>query len=310
MTDMTPAVEIRDHATPPETKTGAMRLILGKEMGDLWLGGRLLFLLVLFAVLMSATSVMREIESATSLIPPAEMVYLTLISTISFGILISLIVGADAVSGERERATLEPVLLAPVTRRQIVVAKYVAAVSPWPIALLISIPYVVYVAEGDDILGTAYLWAFVTGSLLAIAFAGFGILVSIWSRSNRTSLLVSLFAYVVVLIPTLFPGEAQKGALGYAVQQLNPMQATSSFLEKIIVNNRTLEEYASYLLANAIAAALFAGTLLLYAAPRLELEGGSPRADQAEAPGHQGRRAGRRRGDRDGRCVPRPVVER
>jgi hypothetical protein len=78
------------------------------------------------------------------------------------------------------------------------------------------------------------------------------------------------------LIPTLLPGEAQKGALGYAIQQLNPMQATSSFMEKIIVNNRTLEEYGTYLVASIIAAVLTSGVLLLYAAPRLELEGGGP----------------------------------
>ena len=187
MTDTPATNETRDRIPERGDQPGALRLILARELGDLWLGGRLLFLLVLFAILMSATSIMREIESAASLIPPAEMIYLTLISTISFGILVSLIVGADAISGERERATLEPLLLAPVTRRQIVVAKYLAAISPWPVTLLISVPYVVHVAEGHDILGTAYLWTIVTGTLLAASFAGFGILVSVWSRSNRTS---------------------------------------------------------------------------------------------------------------------------
>jgi hypothetical protein len=162
MTDVTPTLGTSDSSPPGGGQPGALRLILGREMGDLWLGGRLLFLLVLFAILMSATSIMRELESATSLIPPAEMIYLTLISTVSFGILVSLIVGADAVSGERERATLEPVLLAPVTRRQIIVAKYLTAISPWPVTLLISLPYVVNVSDGHDILGTAYFWTIIT----------------------------------------------------------------------------------------------------------------------------------------------------
>ena len=180
----------RRGVTPRGAKPGAMRLVLGRELGDLWLGGRLLFLLVLFAILMSATSIMRELESATSLIPPAEMIYLTLISTVSFGILVSLIIGADAISGERERATLEPVLLAPVTP-----TPDRGRPSTWRPSrrgrstLLISLPYVVFVSDGHDILGTAYFWTIITGTLLAISFAGFGILVSIWSRSNRTSLL-------------------------------------------------------------------------------------------------------------------------
>ena len=102
---------------------GAWGLILRKELADLWIGGRLLILLTFFSLLMSVTSILRETESQLNLIPPAELVFLTLLSAISFGVLISLIVGADSISGERERATLEPLLLTPTGRRRIVAAK-------------------------------------------------------------------------------------------------------------------------------------------------------------------------------------------
>jgi uncharacterized repeat protein (TIGR01451 family) len=110
-----------------------------------------------------------------------------------------------------------------------------------------------------------------------MAFAGFGVLVSMWSRSNRTSLFVCLLVYLLFLIPTQFPGEAQKGALGYALQQVDPMQATSEFLEKFIVNNRHPSERFTYLVSTVVAAAVIAAILFLFAAPRLQLEGGSPR---------------------------------
>ncbi len=264
-------------AAADRSATGLWWLILRKELTDLWLGGRLLPLLILFSILISITSLLREVESQVNLIPPSEMVFLTLLSTISFGMLISLIIGADSISGERERATLEPLLLAPASRRQIVFGKLLAALSPWPVALLLSVPYVFVLSEGDDILGLGLLWTAMLGSLLAVAFAGFGMLVSMWSRSNRTSLFVSLFAYLLFLIPTQFPGSAQKGALGYALQQVNPMQASSEFLEKLIVNNRTPEERIGYLVANILSAIVIVGVLFLYAAPRLQLEGGSPR---------------------------------
>jgi hypothetical protein len=253
------------------------RVILRQELHDLWLGGRLLPLLILFTILMSVTSILRELESGANLIPPAEMVFLTVLSTISFGVLIGLVIGADTISGERERATLEPLLLAPASRRQIVFGKFVAALSPWPAALVLSIPYVVVLSKGDDILALALLWTALLGSLLAVAFTGLAMLVSMWSRSNRTSLFVSLFVYLLLLIPTQFPGQAQKGALGYTVQQLNPMQASSEFLEKLIVNNRAPGERSTYLVALIASAALVVGVLFLYAAPRLRLEGGSPR---------------------------------
>lgn len=265
-------------AEPIAGRTGATWwLILRKELADLWLGGRLVLLLILYAVLMSATALAREVESETNLIPPAEMVFLTLLSAISFGVLLSLVIGADSISGERERGTLEPLLLSPASRRQIVFAKFVAAVSPWPVALLLSLPYVLVLGKGDEILGPGLAWTLGLGTLLAMAFGGFGVLVSMWSRSNRTSLFVCLLVYLLFLIPTQFPGQAQKGGLGYAVQQVDPMQAASEFLEKFIVNNRAPSERFTYLLSSIVSAAVIVGILFLYAAPRLQLEGGSPR---------------------------------
>jgi len=251
--------------------------MLRNELADLWLGGRLLALLILYAVLMSATALLREVESQTNLIPPAEMVFLTLLSAVSFGVLLSLVVGADSISGERERGTLEPLLLSPASRRQIVSAKFVAALSPWPVALLLSLPYVLVLGQGDEIRDGALLWTLGLGTLLAMAFGGFGLLVSMWSKSNRTSLFVCLLVYLLFLIPTQFPGQAQKGGLGYALQQVDPMQATSEFLEKFIVNNRSPSERYTYLVSSILSASVISGILFLYAAPRLRLEGGSPR---------------------------------
>jgi uncharacterized repeat protein (TIGR01451 family) len=265
--------------------TGISWLMLRRELVDLWLSGRMLILVLLFTVLMSATSITRELESQVNLIPPAEMVFLTLLSAISFGVLLSLVVGADSVSGDRERGTLEPMLLSPAGRRQIVFVKFIAALSPWPVALALSLPYVVVLGKGDEILGAGLLWTAALGTLLAMAFASFGILVSLWSSSNRTSLFVCLLVYLLFLIPTQFPGGAQKGGLGYALQQVDPMQATSEFLEKFIVNNRAPSERYTYLVSTIVSAAFFVTLLLLYAAPRLQLEGGSPRIGR---PGRRG----------------------
>ena len=252
-------------------------LILRKESADLWVGGRLMLLLILFTVLMSITSVMRELESQASLIPPVEMVFLTVLSAISFGVLLCLVVGADSISGDRERGTFEPLLLSPVSRRQIVFAKFLAAVSPWPAAFVLSIPYAVVLGQGDEMLGPGLLWTFALGTLLAMAFAAFGVLVSMWSRSNRTSLFVCLLVYLLFLLPTQLPGEAQKGPLGYTIQQLDPLQATSEFLEKFIVNNQPPSARFSYLLTSILWTVITVGLLFVYAAPRVQLEGGAPR---------------------------------
>jgi ABC-2 type transport system permease protein len=251
-------------------------LVVRRELIDLWVSGRMLLLVVLFTVLMSLTAISRQLESQVNLIPPPEMVFLTLLSAISFGMLLSLVVGADSISGDRERGILEPLLLSPIGRRRIVLAKFIAALSPWPVALILSLPYAAVLAQGDPLLLPGLAWTVALGTLLAIAFSSFSILVSLWSRSNRTSLFVCLLVYLLFLIPTQFPGQAQKGALGYAIQQVDPMQATSEFLEKYIVNNRAPSERYTYLISTIGTAAFFMIVLFGYAAPRLALEGGSP----------------------------------
>jgi ABC-2 type transport system permease protein len=252
-------------------------LVFKREMAELWLGGRVLVLLILFSAMMSVTAVMQQIESQVSTIPPAELVFILAQSVVTFGLLIGLIVGADSISGERERGTLETLLLSPSSRVQIVAGKFLAALSPWPAAFVLSIPYMFVLAQGDDVLGLALRLTAVAGTLLALAFTALGMIVSIWSTSNRASFFVSLLIYVLFLIPTLWSGLAQKGDLGWMLQRSNPLQGTSAFLERMIVNNWTLEDAMPFVLTAIVSAVVVPGLLFLYAAPRLRLEGGLPR---------------------------------
>src|SRR6476659_8528036 len=256
-------------------------LVFRREFIDLWTGGRVLLLLILFSLVMSVTSVLRILESQLSLIPPVEMVFLTILSSITFGLFVGLVIAADSFSGERERATLEPLLLTPARPRQIVLGKFLAALSPWPITLLISVPYVLVLGQGADVIVEGLLLGALLGGLLNIAFTGLAMVVSIWSKSNRVSLFASLLVYLIFLIPTQFPGNAQKGDLGYLVQQLNPLQASSEFLEKVLVNNRTIAEKAPYLMAAIYAAAGMLVVLFLISAPRLRLDAEAPRLARA-----------------------------
>jgi ABC-2 family transporter protein len=258
-------------------------IICRQELIELWLKGRVMAFLILFSVLMSFTSVITEWESQLSSIPPRELVFVMLHSTIAFGLFIGLIIGADSISGERERATLEALLLTPTNRRQIMFGKLVAALSPWPAALLLSLPYMYAMSHGHPMLLRDTAIGAVMGTLLAVGFTSFAMLTSTWARTNKNSLFLSLLAYILVLIPTLWPGTAQKGDLGYLLQQLNPMQGTSQFLAKVIVNNRTIQEQMPYAMAALISAVLFPTILIMFAAPKLGIDGGFPRLNLRRA---------------------------
>jgi ABC-2 type transport system permease protein len=248
---------------PSKSGRPAWWLMFLRELTDLWYWGRALYLIVLYSILLGIMAFVLASNSELDLIPPKEMVFLTLQVAMAVGLFIGLIIGADSISGERERATLEGLLLAPASRRQIVTGKYLAAISPWPVALLVAIPFLFMLAQGDPVFGQALFWGGLLGSILAPAFTAFGLLVSVWSNSNKTSLFVSLTIYILFLLPTQFPGTAQTGTMGQLLKKVNPLEATNQFLEKILVNNRTLEEMSSWLIAPLFFAALVLVLLFL-----------------------------------------------
>lgn len=248
-------------------------LVTKKETVDLWQNGRAMTFLILLSVLLGITSFLLATNSELKLLPPREMVFMILQISISISLFICMLIAADSISGERERATLEGLLLVPTGRRHLVLGKFLAAVSIWPAAFLIAAAHLIILAPNNIILGQGLLWGGLLGTLLVFGFTAFGLLVSLATDSNRTSLFVTLFVAVLFLIPTQFPGMAQTGFMGKLVKRINPMESVNQFLEKILVNNRTIEEMASWLAAPIVLAVVVGVLLFAVAAPRLDLTG-------------------------------------
>jgi ABC-type Na+ efflux pump permease subunit len=255
-----------------------------RELIDLWVGGKAVVLMAVFCGMQGGLTYFK-VSDVGDPTPPKELVYFTLMNAVAVGIFMSLILGADSISGERERATLEALLLTPSSRRQIVAGKFLASCSPWAASLAITVPLVFWLGQGDEIVGTALLWGAATGTLLAGAFAALGMVVSFWCNSNRSSLFVSLVLYFSFLMPTMLPGGAQAGKFGRWLKRANPMESVGHWLEKVIVNNRDALEFSTdprgagwlWLVAPVVFAAVVFGILFLYAGPALGLGAGRAR---------------------------------
>ena len=259
-------------------------LVCKEELSELWLGGRVLNLLILFSVLLSITAYLLATNNELSLTPPALMELIAVQGTITFGLFIGLIIASESISGERERTTLESLLLTPSSRRQLVAGKYLAALSVWPAALVLSIPYMVTLAQGDPIVVPALLWGALLGTVLAAIFTALGMVVSIWSSSNKVSLFVSLLIYVLCLLPSQLPGQVQATPALTAIRVIDPVEATNQLLQKILANSDPqvgtgvdpvpLSAIGVYFAGLAVVGALIVGLLFIFVAPRLHLEGG------------------------------------
>ena len=254
-------------------------VICARELRDLWIGGKALYLILIYSVLLGLYSFLLASNAEVQLLPRQEMVLEMVKASIAVCLFMSLLIGADSICGERERGTLEALLLTPASRRQLVFGKLLAAVSPWPVALAVSIPYWAVLSKGDPVFGQALLWGTVLGTLLAPAVAGLGMLVSLWSNTNKGSMFVSLGLYLLMLIPTELarPGRTATAAeLKRAAVYLwiNPWDAAASFLGNIMVFGARPGEVAYQLTLPVVFPLLILGALFAYGQRGLRLEAG------------------------------------
>ena len=232
-------------------------IVAEQELRDLWLGGKGALLGVAFSVLLSVIAYLTATNQALNYLEQRESVNLTLQVAIAVGSLIALLAAADAVSGERERSTLESLLLTPVSRLDLMVGKLLAALSLWLAAFVITVPYVWFLGRGIGLVGDTLVAGIFVGTLLALFLASLGLLISVLSSSNRVSLSVSLFLLLAVFTPTQLPSSAQKGWAGELLLRINPLTAGEHYVGKILVNGHTWGEDASWLISPLVAAPTF-----------------------------------------------------
>ena len=248
-------------------------LVFSKDATDLWIGGKALFLVFIYTVVLGIVTYVISNSGFNSL-HSREMTYETVETVIEVSLFIGLIISADSLSGERDRNTLESLLLTSASRRQIVVGKFLAAITFWPVALVLAIPTLKIFSQGYNVFGESLLWGWILGSTLVLVYVGLGMLVSFWSNTNKTSYVVSLGIYVMFLIPAEMPEAVQNGVISRMLEWINPLAAVNHFFSKIILNNASFSEALVWIETPVAFAVIILGILFLYAAPGLRLEGG------------------------------------
>src|SRR5919109_5246626 len=249
-------------------------VVFAQELRDLWIGGRGLLFSFAFSLLLGALAYLGATNEALNFLERREAVSLTMQVAIAIGALLALVAGADAISGERERGTLETLLLTPVSRRHIATGKLVVALSLWLAAFAITVPYVWLLGRGVDIVGHTLAVGLVVGTLLAVFLTSLGVILSIFAASNRVSLSLSLFILFALFAPTLFPTGARQGWAGDFLYRTNPMTAGEDYVGKIVVSGHAWSQDLSLLMSPLVAAVVCAAVAAILSGRFIHLRGG------------------------------------
>lgn len=249
------------------------RIIAGQECRDLWLSGRGPVLTFAYAALLSAVTYLAATNQILNFLEQRESVNLVLQIAVAVGVLLTLVVAADAISGERERGTLESLLLTPVSRGSIVLGKLVAAMSLWGAVFVVALPYLWVLGKGVAVVGEAVLLGLVVGTLLALSMAAVGLLISARSSTNKVSLAASLFLLLALFAPTQLPA-MPTSSVGDLLVRINPVTAGMHYIGLVLLKGHTWTQDLSYLIS-PVAAVVATAVALVVMGPRIvRLTGG------------------------------------
>jgi ABC-type transport system involved in multi-copper enzyme maturation permease subunit len=264
-------------AEPAGSPSPTWWVIMSRELRDLWIGGKGLHVVLLYTILLAIYSFLLASNAEVNLLPLKEMVLEMVKAAIAVCLLMGMMIAADTITSERERLTLEGLLLTPASRRQIVFGKFLAALSPIPIALVVTVPYLFVLSKGNPVFGVATLWLFVIGGLLVPALAAMGMLATIWSNTTKSSMLVTLGLYLMMLLPAeiIRPGKVMTASelkKSLIIQSVNPVDAINKFLGRIIVLDAPPAEHWMLLAMPTLVGVFLLIVLFGVASPRLRLE--------------------------------------
>jgi ABC-2 type transport system permease protein len=243
-------------------------VVAEQECRDVWTSGRGLILLFLFSVLLSAVTYLTSTNLALNFLEQRESVNLVLQFAVAVGVLATLVVSADGISGERERGTLETLLVTPVSRRSIIAGKLIAALTLWFATFGISIPYLWVLGREVGILGAALAVGFCVGTILAIGLGSIGLLISGASNSNKTSIVASIFLLLILFAPTQLPSGLPQGWFFEALLRANPVASGLTYISALLVQGHSWTQDLSYLITPLLTVIIAGGALIL-AGPRL-----------------------------------------
>jgi len=192
---------------------------------------------------------------------------------LGIALLITIILGSVSISNEREQATLESLLLTPNSASSIAFGKLIGILFIWLLVFVTSIPYIYVLSYGTGLFLSTSVLIGILGSVLVIIFSGISIAYSIFLKSSKNAIIVSILTLLITSIPIFLSTTMKKAGFGKLIDSVSPVSNVMNLLKEVIVKRAdfiSLIHYFIPLVIYVVAAILF----LKFAVSKLNFEGG------------------------------------
>lgn len=218
----------------------ATALIARKEGGDLLLSLRGLGWLLTMAIALSVFGLLLVGNTELSLLDNAQVVYDMGGIVTALGALLAVVVGTDTVAGERERGTLVPLLLTPISRNSILLGKLGGQAIAWIVMYLIAVPYFWAVGSTGQNLFKGAVSVALLGTPIVLGFGFLAMGLGARLDSVRSSLLTGLILLLLSASPLLLGPSLRQSAIGRAFDAVNPFSGALNAYDAVIIDSQSI----------------------------------------------------------------------
>ena len=215
-------------------------VLFAKEAREILINPRGRVWLVLLTGVLSVFSLLFVANTELSLLDNAQVVYDMMGLVTALGALLAILSGVDSIAGERERGSLVPLLLAPVSRNGIVAGKLGAPLAAWAVMVVLALPYLWAVGSTGQNLVSGAVSLLVLGTPVVLGFGFLGFALGARFGSPRTALSVSLILLVLSASPLLLGPSLRQSAIGRLFDAVNPFSGALNAYDAIVIDSQSL----------------------------------------------------------------------
>lgn len=213
-------------------------LVARKEAGELLLSPRGLGWLLAVAGALSGFALLLIGSKELSLLDNAQVVYDMLGIVTALGALLAVAAGTDAIAGERERGSLLPLLLAPVSWGGLLLGKIGGQAVAWAAMLAVAVPYLWAIGStGQNLLGGG-MALLLLGTPVVLGFGFLALGLGARLGSARGTLMLCLVALLLSASPLLLGPSLRQSALGMAFDAVNPFSAALNAYDAVVIDSQ------------------------------------------------------------------------
>ncbi|ABX41843.1 ABC transporter permease [Lachnoclostridium phytofermentans] len=247
--------------------------IIKKELRESLYESKGLWMIVASTCILSGLCLITVFSKEGSVLAQSDILQYAIKAAMFVTLIVSIVLGATCFVTEREGNTLESLLLTPISKLNLTMAKYIGVLIIGTVLFGVSIPYLIAIGAGSGLTVSALLITFGAGGILLLAFTAVSVALSILMESSKASLLTSMLILLILAFPAFIQSLFKLSPVGLFFIQIDPVVCCLKMMTAILIDKTSIFSLAGYMIPLVVFAAL-AIALLVHTSKRVSLKGG------------------------------------